>query len=244
MQEDVSNRILTIPNLLSLVRLLLLPVFFVLLVNYKSNVWAFIVLLVASLTDLVDGFIARHTNSVTRLGKLLDPFVDRIFIVVGVIAIFLVGRLPLWILAILLARDAVMMVLTIYQKTKYNRDFNVVFIGKLTTTFLMAGFCSLVLLWPMLPGANIAEISFLPGWGAASTPLGSWLLYCGVILSMITAGIYLYQGTRPEQGDELAKVLLAQKQHLFEPSATTAQKNRLRYARDSKNPQKKTNDEP
>ena len=240
MQEEVSNRIFTIPNLLSLVRLLLLPVFFVLLVSYKSNMLAFIVLLVASLTDLVDGFIARQTKTVTRLGKLLDPFIDRIFIVVGVIAIFLAGRLPLWIMVLLLTRDACMLVLSIYQKSKYNRDFSVVFVGKLTTAFLMTGFCSLVLLWPMLPGANLAEISFLPGWGVTPTPLGTWLLYCGVALSVVTAGIYLYRGTRPNRDDDLAKVLLAQKQPQFsQPTSTSAQRSRLRFARDSKNSRKR-----
>jgi cardiolipin synthase len=196
-QHDVTNKIFTIPNMLSLLRLLLLPVFYVLLVQYQNNVMAFIILLVASLSDAFDGYIARATNTVSKLGQQLDPFVDRIFIIICVIAVFVAGRVPLWVLIVLLGRDAIMLALTIYQKKRYNRDFKVIFLGKITTAFVMAGFCSLVLLWPMLPGAHVAEISWLPGWGAAATPLGIWLLYVGMAISWITAFIYLYQGTRP-----------------------------------------------
>ncbi|MCL1846427.1 MAG: CDP-alcohol phosphatidyltransferase family protein [Coriobacteriia bacterium] len=211
MPQEVSNRILTIPNLLSVIRLLLLPVFFVLLVRYENNFLAFIILLAASLTDAVDGFIARITNSVSRLGQWLDPLVDRVFIGFSIVAIFLVGRMPLWILVLLFARDACMLALTIYQKRRFNRGFKVIFLGKLTTAILMVGFCSLVLLWPMLPGLGLVELRFLPGWGAAQAPGGLWLLYAGVILSIITAGIYLRQGVRPNTDDGLAMALKAQK---------------------------------
>ena len=207
MQQEATSRILTVPNLLSLIRLLLLPVFFVMLVHYEKNVMAFIVLLVASLTDLIDGFVARITNSVTILGQWLDPFVDRVFILSVVIAVFVVGRVPLWILCVLFSRDACMLILTIYQRRRFNRDFRVIFIGKLTTALLMAGFCSLVLLWPVLPGAGIVELPFLPGWGANSTPLGSWLLYFGVVFSLMAACVYIYQGTRPNKDDHSAMAL-------------------------------------
>jgi cardiolipin synthase len=196
-RQTVTKRVFTIPNLLSLVRLFLLPVFFVLLVQYENNVMAFIVLLVASLTDLVDGHIARATHSVSRLGQLLDPFVDRVFIVVGVIAVFVAGRIPLWMLLLLLVRDACMLALTVYQKRRFNRDFEVIFLGKLTTALVMAGFCSLVLWWPLLPGADVVEHGAFPGWGADAAPLGYWLLYVGVTTSWITAAIYLWRGLRP-----------------------------------------------
>lgn len=197
MQQEVTKKIFTIPNMLSLLRLLLLPVFYVLLVQYQNNIMAFIVLLAASLSDAFDGYVARATNTVSELGQQLDPFVDRVFIVVCIIAVFVAGRVPLWILIVLLSRDAAMLALALYQKFRYKRGFKVIFLGKLTTTFVMAGFCSLVLLWPMLPGAQLVELSFLPGLGSVGAPLGIWLLYVGMILSWITALIYLYQGTRP-----------------------------------------------
>lgn len=206
MQQEASHKIFTIPNFLSLIRLLLLPVFFVLLVQYQNNVLAFIVLLIASLTDMVDGSVARATHTVSRLGQWLDPFVDRIFIVMGVVAIYVAGRLPLWILILLIGRDACMLLLTIYQKRRFNRDFKVIFIGKMTTALLMAGFCSLVLFWPVLPGAGLLSVGFLPGWGTDPTPLGMWLLYLGIVFSLITACVYLYKGTRPNKADKQGAV--------------------------------------
>jgi cardiolipin synthase len=206
MRQEVTKKILTVPNLLSVIRLLLLPVFFVLLVRYHNNVMAFIVILVAALTDLIDGSIARATHSVSKLGQQLDPFVDRVFIIVGVIAIFAAGRVPLWVLILLLGRDACMLVLTIYQKRRFGRDFEVVFLGKVTTALIMAGFCSLVLEWPVLPGIGVVKLSFLPGWGASAAPFGIWLLYAGIPVSWITAAIYLYRGTRPNRAISTAAV--------------------------------------
>ncbi|MDR1014247.1 MAG: CDP-alcohol phosphatidyltransferase family protein [Coriobacteriales bacterium] len=197
MQEKATDRILTAANLLSLVRLLLIPVFFVLLVCYNNNVLAFVVILVAALTDLVDGFVARATHTVSRLGQTLDPFVDRVFILVGIVAIFAAGRVPLWMLLVLVGRDACMLALTVYQKRRFDRDFEVVFVGKLTTALVMAGYCSLVLWWPVLPGARVVEASCLPGWGADAAPLGTWLLYAGVVASLVAAAVYLWRGLRP-----------------------------------------------
>ncbi|MDR0350694.1 MAG: CDP-alcohol phosphatidyltransferase family protein, partial [Coriobacteriales bacterium] len=197
MRNQVTGKVFTVANLLSLIRLLLLPVFFVLLVNYENNLLAFLVLLVAALTDLLDGSVARATHTVSRLGQALDPFVDRVFIIVGVLAIFLAGRVPLWILILLIARDACMLVLTIHQKRRFNRGFKVIFLGKLATALLMAGYCSLVLWWPLLPGAGLIELSFLPGLGTADAPLGIWLLYFGLLASLSAAAFYLFRGLRP-----------------------------------------------
>ncbi len=204
MQQEATNKIFTIPNLLSIARLLLLPVFFILLVQYENNFAAFLVLMIAALTDFVDGHIARATNSVSKLGQKLDPAIDRIFIVVAVVSLFVVGRLPLWILVVLIARDACMMLVTIYQMRKYNRDFKVIFLGKLATALLMAGFCSLVIMWPILGGVNVLQSSLLPGWGQESAPLGIWLIYIGTIASLITAAYYIYRGVRPHLSDAYA----------------------------------------
>jgi len=196
-QQLVSNKIFTPANLLSLLRLLLLPVFWVLLVVNGQNFWAFLVLMIAALTDTVDGQLARATKSVSRLGIWLDPFVDRIFILVAVLAIFIVGRLPLWLLLALLLRDAMMLVVVVYQKRKYNRSFKVIFLGKLTTAMVMAGFCSLVLYWPTIPGLGLVDFSWLPGLNAAPAVLGYLLLEIGVVLSWVTAIIYLIRALIP-----------------------------------------------
>ncbi len=206
LNTKVSHRIFTVPNLLSLIRLLLVPVFFVLFVFNHNDLLAFIVFVVAAATDWIDGQVARATNSVSRLGQMIDPLIDRVLIFVGVISVYLVGRVPLWILLLLVARDGVMLLLTIYMHRRFNRDFKVIFLGKVTTAVLMTGFCSLVLYWPVISGAQIIESVLLPGWGTLSAPLGIWLIYFGAIISLITAGIYLYKGTRPGDGENREKV--------------------------------------
>jgi len=193
----VTNKVLTIANLLSLIRLLLVPVFFVLFTHYHNDILAFIVFVIAAGTDWIDGQVARATHTVSKLGQQLDPLVDRVLIIIGVISVFIVGRVPLWVLVVLVARDAVMFCLTIYMRRRWNRSFKVIFLGKLTTAVVMAGFASLVLAWPLVPGTGLVEVSFLPGWGAASAPLGIWLLYVGMFISWTTGIIYLYRGTRP-----------------------------------------------
>jgi cardiolipin synthase len=206
-KQQVTNEIFTLANTVSAARLLLMPVFCVLLVGYQQNGKAFLVLMVAALTDLIDGQLARFTNTVSKLGIQLDPFVDRIFIVVAVITIYAVGRLPLWMLASFILRDAVMLVLAIYQKKRYDRDFEVIFLGKLTTALAMAGLCSLVALWPSLPGLRLVEAAWLPGMGAPSAPLGYLVLYVAMACSWVSAVIYVLHGLAkptPETGLQAA----------------------------------------
>ena len=93
-QEKVSDKILTAPNVVTFIRFLLIPIFLWLLFGAKQEVAALVVFAIASCTDWVDGQLARRTNQVSKLGKLLDPLVDRFLLAAGVIAIVLLGRLP------------------------------------------------------------------------------------------------------------------------------------------------------
>ncbi|MDR2036259.1 MAG: VanW family protein [Coriobacteriales bacterium] len=189
MTTAVSNKIFTLPNLISFTRLLLVPVFAVLFVGYHSDIAAFILFLVAITTDFVDGAVARATNQVSRLGQQLDPLVDRVLILTAVILVFIVGRVPVWILVLLVARDACMLVLLFRLRAVGQINFKVAFIGKLATACNMVGFCFLILNWPELAGLGVIDAGFLPGWGSKPAPLGIWFLYAGVILAWI-AGIY------------------------------------------------------
>ncbi|MDR0888559.1 MAG: VanW family protein [Coriobacteriales bacterium] len=194
MTNAPSTKVLTVPNLLTFIRLLLLPVAFILLVNYQNNILACIIFAVAACTDFVDGKVARATNSVSRLGTQFDPLIDRLLIITGVVAVLLVGRIPLWILIVLLSRDALMLVLTAYMRLRLHRPFKVIFLGKLTTAVVMAGFVMLILDWPEVPGIGLVDFSWLPGWGATGTLLGIWFLYVGMIISWICALIYIWKG--------------------------------------------------
>lgn len=101
-----SDRIWTVPNVLSFLRLAVLPVIYVDLVAGR---WlrSFVLLAVFSATDWLDGYLARRFDQVTRLGQLLDPISDRLLLVVVGIGFIVAGILPWWVVALLLARDVV-----------------------------------------------------------------------------------------------------------------------------------------
>lgn len=191
-----ENRIFTIPNLLSCIRLLLIPVFFVLYVCYNQTVLGMIIFAVAACTDWIDGKVARATGSVTKLGQILDPFVDRLLLIFGVFAVYLSGRLPAWIVVLLLLRDIILGILTICMKKKSGNDLTVSYVGKFATAFMMIAFSMLMLNWPIITGLGLFEISWLPGFGAGQFCFGIFVAYVGVVLQWITAGIYLYRGIR------------------------------------------------
>ncbi len=191
-----EDRIFTVPNLLSLIRLLLIPVFFVLYVFAGQPVAGMVVFAVAASTDWIDGKVARATGAVTKLGRVLDPFVDRLLLIFGVIAVFLTGRLPLWIMVLLFARDIILGILTLSMKKKTGNDLTVSYVGKFATAFMMVAFCMLMLNWPVAGGLGLFEIGWLPGFGTGEFCVGIFVAYVGVVLQWITAGIYLYRGIR------------------------------------------------
>ena len=105
--EEVSTRIFTIPNVISFVRLMAIPVFLY-LVWTERDLAGFIVLVVAVLTDFVDGLVARRLNQVSKLGQFLDPFADRLFIAAAVIALMIRDVIPVWLVVAVMARDALL----------------------------------------------------------------------------------------------------------------------------------------
>ena len=104
--EVVSSRVLTIPNVISFARLLLVPVFAVLLATGNDG-WAFVVLAASAASDWLDGVLARRLGQVSRLGQLLDPAADRLFIVVTLVALAWRDIIPWWLLVVLVLRDVV-----------------------------------------------------------------------------------------------------------------------------------------
>jgi cardiolipin synthase len=103
----IWQQLRTLPNLLSMLRLLLVPVFFVMIL-LQLDAWAILVMAVASITDYLDGYFARRLNQVTRLGQLLDPAADRLYILAAIIGLSIVGSVP-WMLGVgLVARDLVL----------------------------------------------------------------------------------------------------------------------------------------
>ena len=106
--REGSNRIWTAPNALTMLRLLLIPVYWVLMMTKGNEKLALVVFLVASVTDLIDGWIARRFNQITNFGKLFDPLADKLMVLSVMLSLVLKGMLPALPLIVLLLKEALM----------------------------------------------------------------------------------------------------------------------------------------
>jgi cardiolipin synthase len=141
----VSPRVLTVPNALSALRLLGVPVFLYLLLGPHADGWAITVLAVSGVTDYLDGAIARRYGLVSRVGQLLDPIADRLYTVTTVLALTARGILPLYLTLILLSRDLFMFaVVGGFRRAGYAPPA-VSFMGKAATYNLLYAFPLLLL---------------------------------------------------------------------------------------------------
>lgn len=186
---EASEQIFTVANIISLARLCLVPIFLVLLFS-DHNLGATILFALAAGTDWMDGQIARRTNTVSKLGQLLDPAVDRILMIAGVAGLFFVGRLPLWIILVVLVRDLFLLIGGAFLLKRYRIRVPVVYAGKVATTFLFVGFAGLLLNWPLLAGFGVVEALWLPGFSSASYSWGIWFVYAGLVLAFATTFCY------------------------------------------------------
>lgn len=130
---------LTVPNALSAIRILLIPAFVVLLADEDTRLAGFLLVGVVLSTDWVDGLIARRTGQVTELGKLLDPLADRLAMAAAMITLAAVDLVPWWVAVLLLARDAVVLVAAVWLAVTGGPRIEVRPIGKYATFTLMWG---------------------------------------------------------------------------------------------------------
>ncbi|GMA25948.1 CDP-diacylglycerol--glycerol-3-phosphate 3-phosphatidyltransferase [Luteimicrobium album] len=142
--DEATDRVLTVPNLISVIRLLLVPVFAILIATHH-DVWAIVVLAVSGASDWLDGVAARRLHQVSKLGQVLDPAADRLFILVTLLGLALRDIIPWWLVAVLLAREvAVGVTLPMLARRGYG-PLPVNFIGKAATLTLMYAFPLLLL---------------------------------------------------------------------------------------------------
>lgn len=193
--EEVTDRILTVPNVISFIRLCMVPVYFIALLN-DLNIAATVLFALAAGTDFLDGQIARRTHCVSKLGQLLDPTVDRVLMVAGVLGLLLVGRLPLWIVAFVLVRDLFLFFGGLYLLKRWKTRVAVIYPGKFATTFLFVGFAGLLLNMPILPGLGLVDASWLPGLNDQAASWGIWFVYAGLLLAVGTTVYYTIAGVR------------------------------------------------
>ena len=176
-----QDRVLTVPNALSVVRLLLVPVFLWLLFT-DANAWAVGVLMFSGFSDWADGKIARLVaNQSSRLGELLDPLVDRIYMITVPLALAVHGTVPWWFVIALLARDVVLATTLPLLRSRGLAALAVTYLGKAATFALMSGF-PLVLLgqWDAL----WSRVVLACGWG---------FLVWGLALYVWSGVLYLMQ---------------------------------------------------
>jgi cardiolipin synthase len=132
------------PNLLSVLRLFLVPIFFWLLLE-QHFIWGVAVLAFAGATDFFDGLIARRFNLVTRLGQLLDPAADRLYIFSTLLALTINGIIPLWIAILVISRDVVLAIAYVVLANFGYGPLPVHILGKAATFSLLYAFPLLVL---------------------------------------------------------------------------------------------------
>jgi cardiolipin synthase (CMP-forming) len=139
-EASASSRILTIPNVISVVRLLCVPVFLWLLFVQDERVAAAVLLGILGITDFVDGWIARRFNQVSELGKVLDPIADRTVLIVGVGGIIVAGGAP-WVVSVLtVAREVFVAVMMVVATALGMKRFDVTWWGKAGTFGLFCAF--------------------------------------------------------------------------------------------------------
>lgn len=192
--DEATDRVVTIPNLISFVRLLMVPVVLVLILTGR-DVAAVIVLVCSAASDWFDGVIARRFNQTSRLGRFLDPMADRLFIAVTLIGMAVRDLIPWWLVLVVFARDAVVGALLPFMVRRGYPGFPVHLAGKAATFALMYAF-------PLLLLANldgvVGDVAWIVGWAAA---------WWGVFLYWCAAALYVDQFRRVVATDSTASTV-------------------------------------
>ena len=142
---ESQDRLGTVPNALSLLRLALLPVFLWLVLGPEADGWAVALLVVMGLSDYLDGYIARRFDQFSRVGEILDPVADRLTMLVAVIGLGLRDIMPVWLAVALPARDLFLWTLVPFLRSRGYNSLPVHFLGKAATAALLYTFPLLLL---------------------------------------------------------------------------------------------------
>ena len=187
--EAGEDRILTIPNVISLIRLLCMPWFLFLLFGQDDPLAAAILMGALGATDWVDGYIARHYHQVSKVGKILDPVADRLLFFIGIGGILAYGAVPIWFAVMILVREVVVAVTTIVLGAMGARRVDVTWFGKAGTFCLMVSF-------PMFLASeaafSLADACRVAAWGFGIPGLVlsyySWAMYLPLGLKALELG--------------------------------------------------------
>ena len=175
-----SERTLTLPNVLSMLRLVLVPVFLWAILDERDGL-ALVVLMVSGLTDYADGKIARHFHMESRLGQFLDPIADRLYILSTLIGFAWRDVVPMWLVLVIVAREVVMTLMLLYLRARGQVGLPVHFVGKAATLNLLYAFPLLLL--ALQPGV-LGDVGRIVGWAFA---------WWGIVLYWLAAVFYAIQ---------------------------------------------------
>lgn len=183
-----TDRVLTVPNILTVARLILVVAFAWLILGPGAELWAAVVLIIAAITDYLDGFIARRWHQVSRIGQILDPLVDRVTVLAVLIVLGLSEILPWWLVLLIIARDVVLLALVPALRSRGLFALPVHYLGKVATFLLFASFPLLLI------GTGNAA------WQSLADAIGWGLLVWGVGLYWYGAVLYIEQAVRVLRG--------------------------------------------
>ena len=186
-EETVSSRVLTVPNVLSALRLVGVPVFLWAILTERDGL-ALVLLMASGITDYLDGKIARHYGLVSRVGQVLDPVADRLYIVSTLLGLAWRDIIPWWLVAVLFAREAFMAVVVLVAKRYGWVGLPVHFAGKAATFNLLYAFPLLLLAQGSSTAARIAEpVAWGFVWWGTALYWFAGLLYAVQLRQLIAA---------------------------------------------------------
>ncbi|EPR75524.1 CDP-diacylglycerol--glycerol-3-phosphate 3-phosphatidyltransferase [Leifsonia rubra CMS 76R] len=180
---QISNRVWTVPNVLSFIRLGLVPLFLYFILTAQDAL-ALIVLVVSSLSDYLDGVIARRFNQITRLGQLLDPAADRLFIFAALIGLAARNVIPWWLFIVIVAREIMLVILGLISANFGFGPLPVHHLGKVATAGLFYALPILML------GQAFPEVAWV------TDPIGWAFALWGAFLYWWAGFIYVAQSIR------------------------------------------------
>ncbi|MCL2784122.1 MAG: CDP-alcohol phosphatidyltransferase family protein [Propionibacteriaceae bacterium] len=192
-QSYDTTRILTIPNILSFIRLAGIPIFLWCLLGLRSDVIAILVLVLSGVTDFLDGYLARIWKQVSRLGQVLDPIADRLYILAIIVGLAVREVLPWELVIVLIARDLMLATLIPALRARGYASLPVHFLGKIATFCLLYAFPLILLGNQVFPGAL-----FFSTLGWAVVLWGTFFYWWSGIL-------YMFQGVSFIRRTSLAK---------------------------------------
>ena len=171
---------MNLPNILTLIRVLLIPVFVLLIIN-KLFEWALFTFAIAGITDGIDGLIARITHQRTELGAYLDPIADKLLLFSAFISLVIIEMIPSWLVVIVITRDVIILVgFLVMFLTSYHPKINPSLLSKLTTALQIV-----TILLALMAGSSPAlkQLSMIAIYGTA-------------VITILSGSHYIYVGTR------------------------------------------------